>query len=227
MTDTETPAARIAGDLAIAIHRGSIRAGQQLPSQTKLMASYGVAMGTAASALAKLQTAGLTVGEPGRGTYAVIDERLRHSMFRDNPIFDVLDASALCRNLASTSYRPDATPTVDVGGHPYWGTPDYDPEKHSPPRQVDASALVALDRHILRWMSEAFLTAARRLVADGPCDADRHLIASARAILRDCGRRPEDQEAIAYLGGPEPDDEDVILRIWPERGQYDPDGPPF
>lgn len=75
MTDsTETPAERIAGDLALAIHQGLIRGGERLPSQTKLMKSYKVAMGTAASALAKLSAAGLTRGETGRGSADVIGE---------------------------------------------------------------------------------------------------------------------------------------------------------
>ncbi|MEV5440499.1 hypothetical protein AB0K80_31510 [Streptomyces sp. NPDC052682] len=65
-------------------------------------------------------------------------------------------------------------------------------------------------------------------VADGPCEGDTHVIATARAILRDGGRRPEDQTAIAVHGGPTPEDEAVVLRIWPERGEpRDPDGPPF
>ncbi|MFK0160459.1 hypothetical protein ACIQVL_51385 [Streptomyces sp. NPDC090499] len=52
-------------------------------------------------------------------------------------------------------------------------------------------------------------------------DTDRH-------ILRDGGRRPEDQPGIALYGGPMPLDEDVVLRIWPECGALrDPDGPPF
>ncbi|MEU8936252.1 hypothetical protein AB0D30_41005 [Streptomyces sp. NPDC048409] len=77
-------------------------------------------------------------------------------------------------------------------------------------------------------MSEAFLAAARRLVAHGVSDTDRHLVESARAVLRDGGRRPEDQPGIALYSGREPDAEDVVLRIWPERAEpRDPNGPPF
>ena len=62
----------------------------------------------------------------------------------------------------------------------------------------------------------------------GLADADAHLVAAARAILRDGGRRPGGQPPIALSGGPAPADEDVALRIWPERGRpIDPDGPPF
>ncbi|MEU3521132.1 hypothetical protein ABZ770_38755 [Streptomyces sp. NPDC006654] len=80
-----------------------------------------------------------------------------------------------------------------------------------PPRRLDVGVLAALDRHVLRWMSEAFLSAARRLVARGVSDADRHLIESARAILRDGGRRPEGQPGIALSGGPTPAEEDALL----------------
>lgn len=214
MPSSETPAERIAGDLALAIHRGLIRPGGKLPPQSKLMASYGVATATASSALGKLAAAGLTYSVPGSGTFAKRTEVL----FAPNPILDVLAASALCRNLAAVTFGPDTdVPTLAIGGSPDWDDPHADPEKVLPPRHVDVSALAGLDRHLLRWMSEAFLTAARRLVGAGTSDADVHLIESARAILRDGGRRPESQPGIAYYGGPRPEDEEVAHRIWPER----------
>ncbi|MFH8813039.1 GntR family transcriptional regulator [Streptomyces hygroscopicus] len=230
-TSTETSAEQIAGDLALAIHQGSIRDGEKLPSQSKLMESYGVAMGTAASALAKLAAAGLIRTEPGRGTFATS----RPNPFDPNPVLDVMAAAQMCRSLASLSFGPGETaPTLDVGGSPDWGTA-WEDENTMPPRRVDVSALAVLDRHVLRWMSEAFLTAARRLVARGVSDADQHLIASARAILRDGGHRPDGQQPIAHRGGPTPADEDVVLRIWPERAAPvdpdqpwgDPNSPPF
>ncbi|MGR3875821.1 GntR family transcriptional regulator (plasmid) [Streptomyces graminifolii] len=212
MTDTETPAERIAGDLALAIHQGSIRADEQLPTQAHLMKAYGVATATASSALAKLQTAGLTRSERGRGTYAVATHRIWN-----NPILDVMAAAAVCRSLAATTFgKHDTNPTIPVGGDPDWLT-EHEHENTRPGRMVDVSALVGIDRHVLRWMSEAFLSAARRLVASGQTDADTHLIEAARAILRDGGRRPENQPGIAHWGGPTPEDEDVVLRIWPER----------
>lgn len=224
----ENPAVCIAADLALAIHSGRIRAGEKLPSQSKLRESYGVAAATAQSALNKLSATGLTRSEPGRGTFAVDAYSAR--FFEHSPILDVLDASDICRHLAGLSFGPDSTvpPTVGVGGKPGWDDPHADPEKVMPPRQVEVSALVGLDRHILRWMSEAFIEAARRMVGSGIADADRHLIASARAILRDGGRRPDGQPGIALAGGPIPWAEDVVLRIWPERARPPgPGEPPF
>ncbi|MGW3910527.1 GntR family transcriptional regulator [Streptomyces sp. NPDC005070] len=219
---TETSPEQIAGDLAVAIHRGAIREGEQLPAQSKLSGSYGVSTGTVASALAKLREAGLIRTEPGRGTYAA-----PRSVFTPNPVLDVLAAASMCRTLAASAFPSGEPPTLALGGSPDWGTA-HETEKSAPPRQVDVSALAGLDRHVVRWLSESFLTAARRLVAHGVSDADQHLIESARAILRDGGRRPEGQPTIAHSGGPVPTDEDVVLRIWPERA--DPahaDWPPF
>ncbi|WP_374215313.1 GntR family transcriptional regulator [Streptomyces sp. NEAU-Y11] len=213
----ETPAERIAGDLALAIHLRMIRAGEALPSQSKIMSSYGVATGTAASALAKLRRAGLTRGEAGRGTFV-----LERPPMKANPVLDVMAAASMCRALSSTTFPAGTThPTLDVGGDPDWEHSDRDPEKVIPPRRVDVSTLTTLDRSLLRWMSEAFLSAARRLVGNGPTEADQHLIDSARAILRDGAKRPDRQPAIAEFGGPKPPDEDVALRIWPERARQD------
>ncbi|MFD5589337.1 GntR family transcriptional regulator [Streptomyces sp. NPDC127063] len=219
-TLTETPAERIAGDLALAIHQQLIRPGERLPSQSKLMASYGVAMGTASAALGKLAAAGLIRTVPGSGTYAV-----RPNPFEPNPVLDVLAAATLCRTLAAHSFGPDSAPVLEIGG----GDADTSGDREGPlTRRVDVSALEGIDRHVLRWMSEALLSAARRLVAHGPCEGDTHVIETARAILRDGGRRPDGQEPIALHGGPTPADEHVVLRIWPERAApADPDGPPF
>jgi DNA-binding transcriptional MocR family regulator len=220
-TLTETPAERIAGDLALAIHQRLIRPGERLPSQSKLMTSYGVAMGTASAALGKLAAAGLIRTVPGSGTFAV-----RPNPFEPNPVLDVLAAASLCRTLAARSFAPGSAPVLEIQ---VGGDVDTSGDREGPlTRLVDVSALEGLDRHVLRWMSEALLSAARRLVADGPCEGDTHVIATARAILRDGGRRPEDQPGIAVHGGPTPEDEAVVLRIWPERGEpRDPDGPPF
>ncbi|MEJ8662221.1 GntR family transcriptional regulator [Streptomyces sp. MS1.AVA.4] len=220
--DVEGPAEQIAGDLALAIYQGLIPGGEQLPSQSKLMKSYGVAMATAAAALAKLSAAGLTRGVPGRGTYAVDVQRMQA-----HPVLEVMAAASLCRSLAALTFGPgEAAPTVGVDGDLDEDTSgDREPVQ---PRQVEVSALILLDRQVLRWMSEAFLSAARRLVGAGQREADAHLLAAARAILRDGGRRPEGQPAIAIHGMRRPADEDVALRIWPERGDpAGPDGPPF
>jgi DNA-binding transcriptional MocR family regulator len=222
--EPETGAARIAGDLALAIHQRLLLPGDRVPSQAKLMRSYGVAMATAASALSKLAAAGLTRAEPGRGTF-VADYRRSLS---PNVVLDVMAAAWICRAMAATHVPVGQPATVGVGGHPDWDNPAADPDKVWPPRTVAVPALNALDRHLLRWMSEVFLSAARRLVSSGPSDSDVHLIEAARAVLRDGAQRPAGQPAIAEMGGPTPPDEDVVLRIWPERGEpSDPNGPPF
>jgi DNA-binding transcriptional MocR family regulator len=219
--ESASPAERIAGDLALAIHQGLIRGGERLPSQTQLMAAYKVAMGTAAAALTKLSAAGLSRGESGRGTFAVHLDGARPL-----PVLEVMAAASLCRQVAATSFPLGAAVTLGVGGDREGNTEDAR-EKTAPPQQVDVSALAALDRHVLRWMSEAFLAAARRLVGSGRGEADEHLIAAARSILAEGGRRPEGQQPIA-VHGPRPEGEDVALRIWPERGlPAGPDGPPF
>jgi len=212
---TETASEQIAGDLALAIHKGLIRPGEQLPSQTHLMRSYDVAMGTAASALRKLVAVGLVRTERGRGAYAVDQDRL----FRRAPILDVLAAASVLRHLAARTFGGNAgPPTVEVGGSRDWDDPHADPEKTMPPRRVDVSALAALDRNVLRWMSEALLTEARRLAGAGDVvPSDDHLLLTARSILHEGGRRPERQPGIAWDGGPIPAAEDVAFRIWPER----------
>lgn len=183
------------------------------------MDSYQVAMGTAAAALAMLSAAGLSRGEPGRGTFAVDLDRARPM-----PVLEVMAAASLCRQVAAASFPPGAVPTVGVGGDPEWNT-EHAHEKSAPPRQVDVSALAALDRHIVRWMSEAFLAAARRLVASGRSESDEHLLAAARSLL-DEGAAGQGQPPIAVHGMRSPDGEEVAVRIWPERGlPADPHGP--
>lgn len=222
---SEATAELIAGDLALAIHQGLIHPNEQLPSQSKLMKSYGVATSTASSALTKLAAAGLVRSVPGKGTFA--EDTM--TLFDRHPVLDVMAASSVCRTLAAMHFgRSAERPTLGVGGKRGWDDPHADPEKTIPPQQVDMTALAGLDRHLLRWMSEAFLAAARRMVSKGQQDADAHLIEAARSILRDGGRRPEGQPCIAVSGGARPDEEDIVKRIWPERlAPRDPDGPPF
>lgn len=220
---TPATAATIAADLLVAIHRGSLRWGAKVPTQKELVRAYGVAMGTAASALSKLDGVGLTHARPGAGRFVV----RRPPLWQRHDVLDILDAASICRSLAATS--GGSTPhCISVGGDPDWDDPRTDPEKTTPPRQVDVTVLDGLDRHVLRWQSEAFLEAARRIVGHGLTDADRHLVAAARAILRDGGARPADQAPIAHYGGPEPAGEDVVLWIWPDRAQPPgPHDPPF
>jgi hypothetical protein len=219
---TPTTAATIAADLLVAIHRGSLRWGAKVPSQKELVRAYGVAMGTAASALAKLDAVGLTQARPGAGRFVV----RRPPLWQRHDVLDILDAASICRSLAA-SCGGSAPHYISVGGDPDWDAPHADPET-MPPRRVDVTFLDGLDRHVLRWQAEAFVDAARRIVGHGLTDADRHLVAAARAILRDGATRPKDQAPIAHYGGPEPAGEDVVLRIWPDRAQPPgPDDPPF
>lgn len=227
--DVKPSAELIAGDLALAIHLGYVSRNEKLPSQPQLMKAYGVSMGTAAAAIKKLADAGLITTRPGSGTYPAN----LHRAF-DNPVVQVMQAASVCRHLAALHHgrKPDGTPnlTVEVGGDPEWGT-SHEDEKTWPPRQVDVSALAGLDRHILRWMSEEFLSAARRLAAHGVQEENKHLLASARSIINEGGKRPERQPGIAHLSGDRRWEEDVTLRIWPERaqssGSWGPNDPPF
>ena len=60
---------QIADQLRAAIGRGSLREGEQLPSEAQLMEHYGVARMTVRDALRVLQDEGLTTAEHGRGVY--------------------------------------------------------------------------------------------------------------------------------------------------------------
>jgi GntR family transcriptional regulator len=60
---------QIADHLREAIGRGSLAAGEQLPSEAQLMTHYGVARMTVRNALRLLQDEGLITAEHGRGVY--------------------------------------------------------------------------------------------------------------------------------------------------------------
>src|SRR5258708_34892711 len=60
---------QIADHLRAAIARERLREGDQLPSETQLMAHYGVARMTVRNALRILQDEGLVTAEHGRGVY--------------------------------------------------------------------------------------------------------------------------------------------------------------
>ena len=60
---------QIADHLRAAIARERLREGDQLPSETQLMAHYGVARMTVRNALRILQDEGLITAEHGRGVY--------------------------------------------------------------------------------------------------------------------------------------------------------------
>jgi GntR family transcriptional regulator len=70
-TPHERPRFRLVADeLRRRILAGAIPPGSLLPSETALIAEFGVARGTIREALALLRAEGLTVTEHGRGTYA-------------------------------------------------------------------------------------------------------------------------------------------------------------
>jgi GntR family transcriptional regulator len=60
---------QIADHLRVAIARGRLKEGEQLPSEAALMEHYGVARMTIRNALKVLQDEGLTLAEHGRGVY--------------------------------------------------------------------------------------------------------------------------------------------------------------
>lgn len=63
------PSTRIATDLRKEIEDGNYRPGQQLPSGTALMATYGVARQTVQNALNQLRAEGLVVSRSGAGVF--------------------------------------------------------------------------------------------------------------------------------------------------------------
>jgi DNA-binding GntR family transcriptional regulator len=77
----ETPAyLRIAGDLRTAILGGELLPGSRLPSETKLMAQYGVSRTVVKWALSVLKGDGLVEGRRGSGTFVRSTPRIvRHS----------------------------------------------------------------------------------------------------------------------------------------------------
>lgn len=225
-TNSDNPAALIAMDLATAIHRGLIRKGTQLPTQTHLMKSYGVAMGTAAAALRRVREAGLTRTEAGRGVFAA-------GGFRPDPTGEyatehpsgqvavLFEASDICRHLAALS-RPEGAPaTVELTAY------DHDEGREVVARRIDTSALEGLDRAMLRALGDALAAAARRIVGYGAAEIDQHLLTVAELVLRSGARRDPAQPGIALSPGTPSPEEDVALRIWPERATAPADGAPF
>ena len=96
MSSTETPAERIAGDIALAIHQGEIRPGGPLPPAERLMASYDVPRATVTAALDKLSRAKVIGGDAGQGAFAAPELT---GMTRQ--VLDIMAAPAMCRCLAA------------------------------------------------------------------------------------------------------------------------------
>lgn len=59
----------VAEEMALAIRTGHLPAGSRLPTHRELAQQRGIALATATKVYRELAAAGLTVGEPGRGTY--------------------------------------------------------------------------------------------------------------------------------------------------------------
>lgn len=59
----------IAEELAVAIREGHLPAGSRLPTHRELARQRGIALATATKAYRELAAGGLTIGEPGRGTF--------------------------------------------------------------------------------------------------------------------------------------------------------------
>ncbi|HEX2314752.1 MAG TPA: GntR family transcriptional regulator [Thermomonospora sp.] len=95
-------AALIASDLATVILHGTLRPGEQAPSQSRLMSLYDVAMGTAAAALAKVRAGGLIESAPGRRSTVLPRDRW------DADLLALYKAAELCRREAAISYGSSA-----------------------------------------------------------------------------------------------------------------------
>jgi DNA-binding transcriptional MocR family regulator len=224
-TSSDNPAALIAMDLATAIHKGLIGRGERLPTQGSLMKSYGVAMGTVAAALRKLRECGLAYSAAGRVFAAADDwpdppEEYAAKLPRGEVAL-LFRASDICRGLAATAHPRE--------GRAQFHDTAYDHEEGCEVvvRTVDASALDGLDRVMLRALGDALAAAARRFVGYGPAEIDRHLLTMAEVIVRSGARRDPAQPPIALMPGTPSREEDVALRIWPERAAALADGAPF
>ena len=90
MSSAETPAERIACDLALDIHQGHIGPGELLPSVDRLMTLYDVPEASAAAALTRLSRAGIITGGASRG--AVVQLQIAGMVY---PALDIKAAAAM------------------------------------------------------------------------------------------------------------------------------------
>ncbi|GAA3172212.1 GntR family transcriptional regulator [Nonomuraea salmonea] len=219
-TPAPATAAGIAIDLALLILKGTIGENEQLPSQTKLMQAYGVAMATASAALRRVQDAGLAIGQPGRGVF------VKPALWRTGDVNTLYTAGQLLQGVACTGGPPDSEATVEVGGY------EHPADGWITGRIIPAGHLNQLDRNVIRALGDTFVASALRIVGNGPQPGDRRLIQAAQAVLRDGGRRPDRQAPIAlYGGGNETPFEHgaAVRRVFPERFTRTPgpDDQPF
>jgi DNA-binding FadR family transcriptional regulator len=89
---TETPAERVAGNLALNIYEGRIKPDTPVPSPDELMSSFGVLRPTAIAALTRLERAGLLRGDQSGVMYAVTGS---------SPALAVTAAAAMCSRPAA------------------------------------------------------------------------------------------------------------------------------
>lgn len=212
---TDSVASQIAMDLASVIVSGTLRENEELPSQAELMQAYGVAMGTAAAALAKVRDAGLIETSPGRRA------RVLRRWSWQGDVATLFLAGHLCRSEAAISHG-DGPPTAVVA----WCY-DREWDQQVPVRKIDTETLTHLDRTVIRALGEQLHRAALRIVGLGSADGDDRLVAAAEALLRDGGRRPQDQAGIALSPGWPSDKDNPARRLWPERYAESDDPSPF
>src|SRR5215218_937368 len=102
-----TTAAEIAESLELAIDRGRVRPGEQLPTVRGLADELGVSPATVAMAYRRLQQRGLVIGEGRRGT------RVRAGT--GTPYLSVTPVPEGVRNLALGNPDPEFVPSLAPG----------------------------------------------------------------------------------------------------------------
>lgn len=111
IVDRESPIAlyrQIADDLAGAL-RAQYRVGQRLPSESELMATYGVSRITVRQALGHLAARGLLVRQQGKGTF-VAAPRVRQDLRQLTGFVDVLTAQGLAPETRLLTFGPQVAP---------------------------------------------------------------------------------------------------------------------
>jgi hypothetical protein len=92
VNNTESPAERVAGTLALDIYEGRIKPGTTAPAPDELMSAFAVLRPTAIAALTRLERAGLLRGDQSGTMYVLTDS---------SPGLAVTAAAAMCRRLAA------------------------------------------------------------------------------------------------------------------------------
>ena len=92
MSNTESPAERVAGTLALGIYEGRIKPGTPAPAPDELMSAFAVLRPTAIAALTRLERAGLLRGDQSGAMYVLTDS---------SPGLAVTAAAAMCSRLAA------------------------------------------------------------------------------------------------------------------------------